>query len=245
MEFAHHFSSLFLVLPPLLAHPFLSTHLLNFHLVSSFCSLTLSLTSFFSLSPLQVILTSCLTHPPYFFFHTTFFLSTILQSPFSSSLLLFYLYCCIPLILIYLLPCFLLAFILHCSYLIFCALIFSHPSLPSHTPSPHLSSPLLSCPPLFSSPVLLSSPPSCCFISSLLLLNLLYYFSNPLPFIPSDTQVPSELRLGKMHLVDLAGSERVALSGAEGETLLETQNINLSLTAIGKRYYMISYDEKF
>ena len=37
-----------------------------------------------------------------------------------------------------------------------------------------------------------------------------------------------------MHLVDLAGSERVALSGAEGDTLIETQNINLSLTAIGE-----------
>jgi hypothetical protein len=36
-----------------------------------------------------------------------------------------------------------------------------------------------------------------------------------------------------MHLVDLAGSERVGLSGAEGDTLVETQNINLSLTAIG------------
>lgn len=45
--------------------------------------------------------------------------------------------------------------------------------------------------------------------------------------------VNSELRLGKMHLVDLAGSERVTLSGAEGDTLIETQNINLSLTAIG------------
>lgn len=43
----------------------------------------------------------------------------------------------------------------------------------------------------------------------------------------------SELRLGKMHLVDLAGSERVSLSGAEGDTLVETQNINLSLTALG------------
>ena len=43
----------------------------------------------------------------------------------------------------------------------------------------------------------------------------------------------AELRLGKMHLVDLAGSERVGLSGAEGDTLVETQNINLSLTAIG------------
>ncbi|KAJ1435063.1 P-loop containing nucleoside triphosphate hydrolase protein, partial [Ochromonadaceae sp. CCMP2298] len=47
------------------------------------------------------------------------------------------------------------------------------------------------------------------------------------------SHVKSELRLGKMHLVDLAGSERLALSGAEGETRLETQNINLSLTALG------------
>jgi hypothetical protein len=45
---------------------------------------------------------------------------------------------------------------------------------------------------------------------------------------------PAELRLGKIHLVDLAGSERVAMSGAEGETLIETQNINLSLTALGE-----------
>ena len=36
-----------------------------------------------------------------------------------------------------------------------------------------------------------------------------------------------------MHLVDLAGSERLTLSGAEGDTLVETQNINLSLTALG------------
>jgi hypothetical protein len=44
----------------------------------------------------------------------------------------------------------------------------------------------------------------------------------------------SELRLGKIHLVDLAGSERLSLSGAEGDTRLETQNINLSLTALGR-----------
>ena len=42
-----------------------------------------------------------------------------------------------------------------------------------------------------------------------------------------------DLRLGKMHLVDLAGSERLTLSGSEGDTLLETQNINLSLSALG------------
>ena len=49
----------------------------------------------------------------------------------------------------------------------------------------------------------------------------------------------SELRLGKMHLVDLAGSERLKLSGAEGDTLTETQNINLSLTALGKLHLSI------
>eukprot|EP01041_Mallomonas_annulata_P000281 gene281-505_t len=49
----------------------------------------------------------------------------------------------------------------------------------------------------------------------------------------TSTEPTFELRLGKMHLVDLAGSERVSLSGAEGETLLETQNINLSLSALG------------
>lgn len=42
-----------------------------------------------------------------------------------------------------------------------------------------------------------------------------------------------EVRVGKLHLVDLAGSERVSLSGAEGGTLVETQNINLSLSALG------------
>jgi hypothetical protein len=46
----------------------------------------------------------------------------------------------------------------------------------------------------------------------------------------------SELRLGKIHLVDLAGSERLALSGAEGDTMLETQNINLSLSALGRSF---------
>lgn len=43
----------------------------------------------------------------------------------------------------------------------------------------------------------------------------------------------AELRLGKIHLVDLAGSERISMSGVEGDTLVETQNINLSLTALG------------
>ena len=108
------------------------------------------------------------SHPHVLYLSSSLFFSVSLSHhllfvdhPTISILLissLFYLYCCIPLILIYLLPCFLLAFILHCSYLIFCALIFSHPSLPSHTPSPHLTSLLLSSPVLLSSPLLSSSP---------------------------------------------------------------------------------------
>jgi hypothetical protein len=43
----------------------------------------------------------------------------------------------------------------------------------------------------------------------------------------------SVVRMGKLHLVDLAGSERISLSGAEGDTLVEAQNINLSLTNLG------------
>lgn len=49
-----------------------------------------------------------------------------------------------------------------------------------------------------------------------------------------------EWRFGKIHLVDLAGSERLTMSGAEGETLIETQNINLSLSALGKRVEIIT-----
>jgi hypothetical protein len=49
----------------------------------------------------------------------------------------------------------------------------------------------------------------------------------------ADGSLNPELRLGKMHLIDLAGSERITLSGVEGDTLVETQNINSSLTAIG------------
>ena len=36
-----------------------------------------------------------------------------------------------------------------------------------------------------------------------------------------------------MNLVDLAGSERLAHSGATGERLRETQNINKSLSCLG------------
>jgi hypothetical protein len=41
------------------------------------------------------------------------------------------------------------------------------------------------------------------------------------------------VKMGKLHLIDLAGSERVSTSGAQGTTLVETQNINLSLATLG------------
>jgi hypothetical protein len=50
----------------------------------------------------------------------------------------------------------------------------------------------------------------------------------------------AELRLGKLHLVDLAGSERLNESKAEGETLVETQNINKSLLALGDVLHALS-----
>ena len=39
---------------------------------------------------------------------------------------------------------------------------------------------------------------------------------------------------GKLNLVDLAGSERINKSGAAGQALKEAQNINKSLSALGK-----------
>jgi hypothetical protein len=54
-----------------------------------------------------------------------------------------------------------------------------------------------------------------------------------------------EVRLGKIHLVDLAGSERLSLSGAEGSMKLETQAINLSLTALGNVLSALSRNAQF
>ncbi|ETO31642.1 hypothetical protein RFI_05478 [Reticulomyxa filosa] len=46
--------------------------------------------------------------------------------------------------------------------------------------------------------------------------------------------VPANIEyIGKLYLVDLAGSERVKKSGATGQALLEAQNINQSLSALG------------
>ena len=43
----------------------------------------------------------------------------------------------------------------------------------------------------------------------------------------------TEISSGKLHLIDLAGSERLSLSGSEGASLVEAQNINLSLSHLG------------
>jgi hypothetical protein len=56
-----------------------------------------------------------------------------------------------------------------------------------------------------------------------------------------DSNAKPEMRIGKIHLVDLAGSERLTLSGAEGDTLMETKSINSSLTALGKRQFSVEY----
>merc|ERR1712007_18727 len=47
----------------------------------------------------------------------------------------------------------------------------------------------------------------------------------------SNIELNSELR-GALHLVDLAGSERLDRSGAVGDRLKETQNINRSLSSL-------------
>merc|ERR1712151_735327 len=47
----------------------------------------------------------------------------------------------------------------------------------------------------------------------------------------SNTELNQELR-GALHLVDLAGSERLDRSGAVGDRLKETQNINRSLSSL-------------
>merc|ERR1712178_86877 len=47
----------------------------------------------------------------------------------------------------------------------------------------------------------------------------------------SNAELNSELR-GALHLVDLAGSERLDRSGAVGDRLKETQNINKSLSSL-------------
>jgi len=52
-------------------------------------------------------------------------------------------------------------------------------------------------------------------------------------YVKGRDQVSGKEHLGKLHLIDLAGSERVGRSGVQGAALLEAQNINKSLSALG------------
>lgn len=54
---------------------------------------------------------------------------------------------------------------------------------------------------------------------------------------PERPAAPSAgLRMSKLTFVDMAGADRLELSGAVGDTLVESQNINLSLNAFGMRH---------
>jgi len=58
--------------------------------------------------------------------------------------------------------------------------------------------------------------------------------------------VPANIEyVGKLYLVDLAGSERVKKSGATGQALLEAQNINQSLSALGNCMQALQQKNKF
>ena len=46
--------------------------------------------------------------------------------------------------------------------------------------------------------------------------------------------IDGSCKTGTLYLVDLAGSERIAKTGAEGQTLNEAKNINLSLVTLGR-----------
>ena len=48
-----------------------------------------------------------------------------------------------------------------------------------------------------------------------------------------ENHVRQSFKVGKLNLVDLAGSERVRLSGATGQRLEESKQINRSLAALG------------
>ena len=54
------------------------------------------------------------------------------------------------------------------------------------------------------------------------------------------------LRMSKLTFVDMAGADRLEISGAVGDTLVESQNINLSLNAFGMLirpllYFLLSF----
>eukprot|EP00736_Rhodelphis_marinus_P008663 Rmarinus@m.3725 len=64
--------------------------------------------------------------------------------------------------------------------------------------------------------------------------------SHTLFCIKIQQKTESGTKTGKLNLVDLAGSERVGKSGATGQKLKEAQNINKSLSALGKCIYTLS-----
>jgi hypothetical protein len=53
-------------------------------------------------------------------------------------------------------------------------------------------------------------------------------------------QGSSGLRMSKLTFVDMAGADRLEISGAVGDTLVESQNINLSLNAFGDVLFALS-----
>ena len=54
----------------------------------------------------------------------------------------------------------------------------------------------------------------------------------------------SGLRMSKLTFVDMAGADRLEISGAVGDTLVESQNINLSLNAFGDVLFALSKNAK-
>lgn len=60
----------------------------------------------------------------------------------------------------------------------------------------------------------------------------------------TDTNAPSMKKMSLFRLVDLAGSERAKKTGAEGDRLREANNINQSLSTLGKCIMALASKEK-
>lgn len=65
-------------------------------------------------------------------------------------------------------------------------------------------------------------------------------YSLTTPSSPDQRAGSAGLRMSKLTFVDMAGSDRLEKSGAVGDTLVESQNINLSLTAFGDVLFALS-----
>ncbi|KAJ6155196.1 hypothetical protein N7470_005762 [Penicillium chermesinum] len=59
--------------------------------------------------------------------------------------------------------------------------------------------------------------------------------------LKGENHITGERSEGTLNLVDLAGSERLSHSGATGERLKETQNINRSLSSLGDLTYLLQF----